>query len=467
VAKPRADTTLDTTKSRGVVGAGASLHALAYIGCVDTPSQDHARLVCLGDSRIVRIGRGESFAVRRAGPELHVKLADVRVSRVHASVVIGPQSLVIDEGARNGTFVNGNRVVDQHLLRPGDVLETGHGFWRFIEFTPDDSAWLDEPSAVVGPTRTICPTLVSQMRLLERVVESRLPVVVLGETGTGKEVVARQIHERSGRSGRFQAINCAAIPPTLLESTLFGHRRGAFTGATEDRAGVIEEAHQGTLLLDEVGDLPADAQAKLLRVLQEGEIVRIGEARPRRVDVRVAVATHRDLPEQVRAGRFREDLYGRLAGFTLRLPPLRERLEDIGILLAHLVDRFARDKAPRVQIEVELMRWLLRHSWPFNVRELERVTESALLLAAGEAKLRVQHFEPALAEARRAARPRGPAPQRRLRDDELRGHLETLLREHDGNISAVARAMGKSRTQIHRWMRSLRLQARPAQQGAR
>ena len=210
-------------------------------------------------------------------------------------------------------------------------------------------------------------------------------VLLLGETGTGKELFAREIHAASRRARcSFVTLNCAAIPSTLLESELFGHEKGAFTGATERKPGKFEMADGGTLFLDEIGDLPLEAQAKLLRVLQQGELQRIGATRPVTVNVRVIAATNQDLGAQVEAGLFREDLYYRLSVFPIRLPPLRERREDIPLLVAHLVDHFAaRQHTPRPRVADDAMAQLNGYDWPGNVRELQNVIERAVLLANG------------------------------------------------------------------------------------
>ena len=456
MATARTAATLRTTRGGGIVTASEPLLGLAYIGCADRAAEDAARLVWLGDADEVVIGRGEAVDARGAAGRLEIFAPDQRMSTRHARLVRdGDGYALVDEGSTNGSFVNGART-GRCRLGAGDIVETGHSFWRFVVFVPAEGASLGEASAGIGPTRTICPSFVEQIRFVERIARGKLSVLILGETGTGKEVVARHVHAKSGRKGELRAINCAAIPASLLETELFGHRRGAFTGATEDRSGLVEAAERGTLLLDEVGDLPAEAQAKLLRVLQDGEIVRVGDTRPRKVDVRVVAATNRDLPQLVRAGRFREDLYARLAGFTLTLPPLRERREDIGLLVAHLLRRFGGDEAAKVRLHVEVMRRLLAHTWPFNVRELERTMEALLLLADGGRAIDARHLALALA----APRALDPAPSTpppagkpvRESDEALRARLESLIAEHGGNISAIARGMGRSRVQIHRWL---------------
>jgi transcriptional regulator with GAF, ATPase, and Fis domain len=248
----------------------------------------------------------------------------------------------------------------------------------------------------------------------------------------------------SRRSGDFVAINCGALTETLLESELFGHKKGAFSGATEDSTGLVRMAHGGTLLLDEIGDLPATSQAAFLRVLQEREVMAVGGTRPIPVDLRVISATHRDIEELVARGRFRSDLLARVSGFRIDLPPLRERREDLGLLIGALIRRLTGDATDRVTLSEAAARALFRHDWPHNVRELEKVLGAAIVLAGGGAV-----DLPHLAEAVRTPALR-PAE---THDDELRVRLVELLTEHAGNISAVARATGKARMQIHRWMR--------------
>ena len=222
-------------------------------------------------------------------------------------------------------------------------------------------------------------------RVLE-VASTDASVVILGETGTGKELFARAVHNRSGRRGHpFVRVNCAALPPTLIESELFGHERGAFTGAVSMRQGRFELAHRGTIFLDEIGDLAADIQAKLLRVLQEGEFERVGSSQTRKVDVRVVAATHHDLDAAVREGRFRVDLYYRLNVFPIQLPPLRERIEDIPRLAWYFINRRQRALNRRfTRIPSGVLAALQEHAWPGNVRELENVIERAMIHSTGD-----------------------------------------------------------------------------------
>jgi two-component system response regulator AtoC len=231
------------------------------------------------------------------------------------------------------------------------------------------------------------PAMAAVLSTVEKAAPHKSTVLILGESGTGKELVARAIHGASPRAARpFVAVNCGAIPPSLLESELFGHTKGAFTDAVRDRRGLFEEANTGTLFLDEIGELPLILQVKLLRVLQEEEIRRVGDSREIRVDVRILAATSRKLAEEVRAGRFREDLFYRLNVMTLELPPLRDRREDIPVLWEHFLAKGNERLGTQVrEISPEAMECLLEYPWPGNVRELENVVERALVLADGEA----------------------------------------------------------------------------------
>ncbi len=251
--------------------------------------------------------------------------------------------------------------------------------------------------------------MVSVRALIERVASATVPLLVYGESGTGKELVARAAHALSERTGRLVAINCAALPEALLESELFGVVRGAFTGADRDRVGLFEEAHNGTLFLDELGEMPLAMQAKLLRVLETMEVRRVGAAATKTVDVRVVAATHRDLPAEIAAGRFRQDLYFRLKVIEIRLPPLRDRPGDIRLLTAHLLTRIGdRWKLGARQLSVAALRALEAHSWPGNVRELESVLTSAALTAQ-DGLIGVEHLGLPASTARPSATGTGPA----------------------------------------------------------
>ncbi len=293
--------------------------------------------------------------------------------------------------------------------------------------------------------------------LLDKVAASELAVLIQGESGTGKELVARAIHFHGPRKRKiFLSENCAAIPETLLESELFGHVRGAFTGAERDRVGLFEQADGGTLFLDEIGDMSAAMQARLLRVLEEGEVRRVGANRPLRVDVRVLAATHRDLEAEVAAGRFREDLMYRLQVLVVRLPALRERAGDVALLTGHFLERIARErgrKPPR--LEREVLELLERYAWPGNVRQLENVLQRLSLLAGERAITReVLESDEGL---RQVFLPRAQvAPLFSLEQtekDEIRKALEAAA----GNRDRAARLLGISRATIYRKIKEYRL----------
>ena len=305
---------------------------------------------------------------------------------------------------------------------------------------------------------TLSPVFAVELDRLGDMARSRVPILVRGQTGTGKEVIASAIHQLSGRPGRFIAVNCGALPEKLVESELFGYRKGAFSGAAEDRPGLVRSSDRGTLLLDEIGDLPLSAQATLLRVLQEEEVLPVGATHPIKVDLRVVASTHRDLDALAAEERFRVDLLARLSGFSLSLPPLRERREDLGLLIAALLRKLAGEAASHVTFTPEAARALLLHRWPQNVRELEKCLSGAIVLAR-EGVIGLEHL-PATLRAPEGTPPPTPAPPRLSKQEEERrrhDELVALLRQHDGNITAVARALGKPRTQVQRWLRRLRV----------
>jgi len=291
------------------------------------------------------------------------------------------------------------------------------------------------------------PALLAALSRLALLAPTDLPLLVLGETGTGKELAARLVHRLSGRSAApLLPLNCAALSETLLLSDLFGHTRGAFTGADRDRAGVFEAARGGTVFLDEIGDLPATAQGMLLRVLQEGEVRRVGESLPRRVDVRVLAATHRDLAARVREGAFRQDLFFRLKVACVELPPLRDRGEDAVLLARHYLARRGGRGAPRLSAPARAR--LLQHRWPGNVRELRNVIEVAAALATG-GTIDAEHLElPAVARTAGASY--------HLQVDGLRRRLvEEALVASGGRRAEAARRLGLTRQALSYLVRQL------------
>jgi transcriptional regulator with PAS, ATPase and Fis domain len=292
---------------------------------------------------------------------------------------------------------------------------------------------------------------------LRRAAASDLPIVLEGETGTGKEVVTRALHRWSGRPGPLVAVNCAALPEGLAEGELFGYRRGAFTGADRASAGFFRGADGGTLLLDEVSDLPLPLQGKLLRVLEEREVQPLGEIRPVPIDVRVVVAGQQPLIEAVRAGRFRADLLARLDGLSVRLPPLRARREDVLPLFSRLLEEMGQGRAP--SMESDFAESLCMHDWPFNVRELVLLAKRLLTLHGSEVTLRAQHLPdrmagspgaspaaPGTAAAAPARAPAGPSDPVEL------PALVVALRASGGNVARAAAMLGISRQRAYRLM---------------
>jgi len=314
-------------------------------------------------------------------------------------------------------------------------------------------------SELVGQSRALRQTL-NQVAV---VAPTDATVLLLGETGTGKELLARAIHERSARRDRpFVKVNCAAIPSGLLESELFGHERGAFTGAVSQRIGRFEMANGGTLFLDEIGEIPLDLQSKLLRVLQEQEFERVGGTRTLRVDVRVVAATNRDLAEMVAAGRFRDDLYYRLDVFPIAVPPLRARPEDVEPLVRHFVARFAARIGRRIDvISDDVLATLRLHPWPGNVRELENLVHRAVILSPGP---RLE-LPPALPTPLRAT-PAPPDVSSTLEAVE-RSHILRVLEETNwtlGGPRGAAIRLGLKRTTLQSLLKRLGIvsPARPA-----
>ena len=293
------------------------------------------------------------------------------------------------------------------------------------------------------------------MAQIERVAMSETRVCIYGETGTGKELVARTLHEKSNRSaGPFVTLNCAAVPAELIESELFGHEKGSFTGAAQRHAGKFEQAHRGTLFLDEIGDMPVAMQAKLLRVLEEGEVERIGADKPLAVDVRVIVATHRNLEQLVESGGFRRDLYHRVVVFPLELPPLRQRRED----LPALVDHFARQVSAQngwkpAVFTSSAIEALQEYAWPGNIRELRNVVERLLLLAgaevtAGDVRLALPSVSSSAHDASHASENGGPLAQRVLAFE--RATVLAELNRHQRNMTQTARALGLERSHFYK-----------------
>jgi transcriptional regulator of acetoin/glycerol metabolism len=377
-----------------------------------------------------------------------VVLKDTTVSRFHCEVTLTDgRPVVRDLDSRNGTLLDGASIA-QGYPRNGSVLTLGGTQVRFDLGTDHVMVPLSQKERfgrLVGHS----PAIRAVFALLERAAASDATVLLEGETGTGKEAAAESIHSESAREGGpFIVIDCGAVPPDLLESELFGHERGAFTGAVAAREGAFEAANGGTIFLDEIGELGADLQPKLLRVLERREIKRVGTNKYVPVDVRVVAATNRNLRAEVNAHRFRSDLFYRLAVVKIRLPPLRERLEDLELIAKHILDGLGAPEAEAAALRTpDFLSHLARHAWPGNVRELRNYLERCLALRE-QGPIIEDGAEPE-APAVNAQMPLKLARETWTRTFERR-YIEELLRAHQNNVSAAARAAGVDRPYFYR-----------------
>jgi DNA-binding NtrC family response regulator len=422
-------------------GVYAALYLL--LEC-DRPTAGSLR-VSLRDRSRIEIGRGERRDTARDGDAgVRLTVPDPWMSGCHAELACALGEWTIrDAGSRNGVVRNGERVTHAAVL-DGDILEIGHTFFIFVAQEPEPAT----ANAALGGLQTYHRELAAELAALAKLAPSRVCVMLSGETGTGKEVVARALHTASRRTGAFVALNCAAIPPSLTESELFGHVRGAFTGAAEGSPGLIRAADGGTLFLDEIAELSLAAQASLLRVLEASEVRPVGGAYATPVDLRTITATHAKLATLTDAGRFRQDLLARLAGYSVELPSLRARRLDLGNICAALLTRFA---APggAARLTRQAVRALIAHDWPSNIRGLAKALETGLVLGGGEIDL--VHLPPDV----RASTAHRVAPVALLTANQTRhrDQLVGLLRQHKGNVAVVARELGKAEMQIRRWVR--------------
>ena len=430
------------------------------------------RLTCTSGAEAGRTWTLEQDVIRvGAHTTSDVILSDTTVSRRHAEIVRTKDGVLLkDVGSTNGTFVGPVRVKEV-FLAPDTRFKVGR---TEMLFTTEDEVFDVEPSreqrfeGLVGASVAMREVFA----ILERVAPTTLTVLITGETGTGKELASRAVHLRSQRAaGPFVVFDCGAAPENLIESELFGHKRGAFTGAVDARPGVFEQADGGTIFLDEIGELPLELQPKLLRVLEQREVRRVGDTRTKRVDVRVVAATNRDLREEVAAGRFREDLYYRLAVVEVALPPLRDRITDLPLLMDHLLKRASHNPGVRAA-SGPVMDTFQSYHWPGNVRELNNVVERALPFCDTD-EITMDALPAALRAASATGKPRalqaprpsdfqeGPATaDRPFKDakDQLieafeRQYLVDLLERHDGNVSKAARTAHMDRKTITRLMK--------------
>ncbi len=421
-------------------------------------TSDGPRLLVIGQARIdarpltpdstVTVGRGQAADLTIDDPEL---------SRLHVRLRFDGVLHVCDLGSSNGTLVRGTAVVPQAWVAvgPGEGIEIGSTTLMLEQ--RERPAGL--PGATAGPV-----TMAEVLRVADKVAASDISVLLLGETGVGKGVLARRLHEGSPRRvARFLELNCAALPETLLEGELFGHERGAFTGASSTKPGLIEVADGGTVFLDEVGELPGTVQSKLLRVIEERQVMRLGGREARHADVRFVAATNRDLGLEVAQGRFRSDLYYRLNGITLFIPPLRERRDEVLPLAESFVVQAAQKAGTPRRLSAEVRAFLLEHPWPGNVRELKNVVERAVVLADDD-EIRLEHLFVGGMPPRAAAMPPveslpsapasavgvpvRPPPAAASGHDEQRQRIVEALERFAGNQTKVARHLGISRTTL-------------------
>jgi DNA-binding NtrC family response regulator len=450
----------DTTAPASSLGAGA-VARVQQLHWVYAPGDDDGSHDRRGGERIERVTLDADELVLGREPvgARTLVIADKRASRSHAVLVRDRATgdlRIVDRESRHGTLVDGGRV-EQAAIRHGSVIRLGDS----IFILSDTLLRMEEAKALAPESQALRGKSIAMQRVrgeIALVAPRSMPVLVLGETGVGKERVAQEIHRQSGRSGALVAVNCAAIAPTLAETELFGHAAGAFTGATAKSDGVFVAADKGTLFLDEIAELPLPLQPKLLRALATGEVRPVGRAEPRMVDVRLVAATHGNLRGAVDDGGFRGDLLARLAGWTLAVPPLRDRREDI-VRLA----RFVLERAnPRLQLSAGSVEALLLWDWPFNVRELEQVLTAAAVRASDgivrPEQLPEPMARPLLTRARTtsSARPTAPLPVLVSPDatPDAEG-LREIVQRFDGNVARVADYFGKDRKQVYRWAEKL------------
>jgi len=425
--------------------------------------------------REVRIGRSR---------EAELQLPDPSVSRFHARVFrVGQQFFLADTGSRNGTHADG-KPVTQLPLQDGRTFQVGPFHIHFLQASgPPGSG--EEPTAVSLPggppqpstttTRGLAPRLRANdgapiehpfglvggspgirklIETIRRVAHSDVPVLIEGETGSGKELVARGIHGESDRGERpFVVVNCGAISPELVESELFGHEKGSFTGATAQRKGAFELAHQGTIFLDEIGELPVPLQPKLLRALEQKEIKRVGGNDTILADVRVLAATHRNLREEIARKAFREDLYFRIGAITVPVPPLRDRREDIPAIARHFLDEMAGRPIPR--LSPDALDALISHDWPGNARELRNAVQRAVVMGEGP-ELNAVDFSFLRRDAGSSADPAGIDGLSRWEQAERTNILAELARQN-GNKTKTARELGIAKSTLFEKLRKYRI----------
>jgi two-component system, NtrC family, response regulator AtoC len=465
-----------------------ALEVLVYV-------RQHCSVFRLPDTGSVRVGRS---------PASDIRIDDPSVSRFHFVLHVGDTIEVEDLGSANGTSVFASEADDvsdeptqrneaearlgpgkRRVVTPGDFIRAGVAL---VVVQPPGkpagqavSAVSSRPPSDGAPLVLLDAEMKRAHDIAVRAAQSGISVLITGETGAGKEIFAETIHLRSNRRDRpLLRLNCAALPEALLESELFGHERGAFTGATQTKVGLLESNDQGTVFLDEIGEMPLSTQAKLLRVLEEKTILRVGATRPRPIDVRFIWATNRDLRAEARAGRFRQDLYYRIAGVEFSIPPLRKRPSEIEPLARMFLERFCRRSGlPIPQLTPRALEAMQRYSWPGNVRELKNVMERAPFLSGGHV-IDAEHipteasdangmFPPEEQESTEvffasrngqpgASGPNSTAPATSLRDsDAERARIAQALEQCAGNQTRAAKVLGISRRTLINYLERLNM----------
>jgi len=407
--------------------------------------------IILGDRVVSQALPEKGELVLGRGEEVDVLVDHRSVSRQHVRLRLGPGTIVVEDlGSANGTRVGGKSIARETPTpaRAGEAIELGD---VVVVIQRGHVVERQERPAEVNLSGSAAMQEVS--RLIERIAPGTISVLVIGETGVGKELVAEAIHRRSPRANKpLVRLNCAAVSPSLLESEWFGYERGAFTGATQPKLGLLETADGGTVVLDEIGELAADLQAKLLRVLEDRAVMRVGGIRPRRIDVRFVASTNRDLEAAIAAGRFRQDLYFRLNGVTVAVPPLRERRGEILPLAMFFASEFAAGRPETPTIDREAQACLEAYDWPGNVRELRNVIDRAVLLVEPGRPISTADLPPALKPGARVADAEPEQVTSRSRQSLHDGvaalekqRVVAALAEAHGNQKRAAEILGISR----------------------
>jgi DNA-binding NtrC family response regulator len=420
---------------------------------ITAPQQTH--VLPLRGGRIVLVGEHGSIPVdmnrRHTGRSSRCELVldDPTVSNVHAEVQATPRGVrLVDLNSRNGTFIDEASIVEVYLTGKCDFY-CGDKHLCFLP-EPVQHVEIKAPTRFGGLLRTT-QEMIELFAKLQRFAPTSMPILIQGETGTGKERLAQAIHEASRRRGKLHGVNCAALSDTLLEAELFGHVRGAFTGADRDNPGLFVEADGGTLLFDEVGEMSAAMQAKLLRVLENHEVRPVGSGRSRKVDVRTLFATNVDLRRAVNEKRFREDLYFRLAQVTVEIPPLRKRMDDLPVLIDDILAQLGRSD---MQLDEAGMSAVRSHRWPGNVRQLRTVIEAALVESEGD-RLMIERALEGTSSGADPERPSGHYDDARHEFD--RRYYTALYVRCNGNVTKIAKAADKQRATVRAALKELGL----------